>query len=103
VALPQDCADILSVGRLSAAPRGINHGWFGGCIDKDRTGAGLKRGWTPSSVRAACRIAQMNAARRAREAERVAIFWDLVEESALRVEQLTTRRRQYSKPPECLG
>jgi hypothetical protein len=68
-----------------------------------RTGAGLKRGWTPSSVRAACRVAQMNAARRTREAERVAIFWDLVEESGLRVEQLTTRRRQYSKPPECLG
>ena len=36
----------------------------------------------------------MNAARRVREAERVAIFWDLVEEQGLRLEQLTTRVRR---------
>jgi hypothetical protein len=54
----------------------------------------LKRGWTPSPVRAARRIAQMNAARRAREAERVAIFWGLVEEHGLQLEQLTTRVRR---------
>ena len=36
----------------------------------------------------------MNAARRVREAERIAIFWDLVEESGLRLEQLTTRVRR---------
>jgi hypothetical protein len=59
-----------------------------------RLGPGIKRGWTPSPVRAARRIAQMNAARRAREAERVAIFWDLVEEHGLRLEQLTTRVRR---------
>src|SRR5262249_61812765 len=44
--------------------------------------------------RAARRIAQMNAARRAREAERVAIFWGLVEENGLQLEQLTTRVRR---------
>src|SRR5262245_11452294 len=59
-----------------------------------RLGPGLKRGWTPSPVRAARRIAQMNAARRAREAERVAIVWDLVEEQGLTLEQLTTRVRR---------
>jgi hypothetical protein len=59
-----------------------------------RLGPGTKRGWTPSPVRAARRIAQMNAARRARGAERIAIFWDLVEESGLRLEQLTTRVRR---------
>ena len=36
----------------------------------------------------------MNAARRAREAERVAIFWDLVEERGLTLEELTTRVRR---------
>jgi hypothetical protein len=36
----------------------------------------------------------MNAARRLREAERVAIFWDLVEEQGLQLEQLTTRVRR---------
>jgi hypothetical protein len=59
-----------------------------------RTGPGIHRGWTPSPVRAARRIAQMNAARRVREAERVALFWDLVEEQGLRLEQLTTRVRR---------
>jgi hypothetical protein len=59
-----------------------------------RTGPGTRRGWTPSPVRAARRIAQMNAARRAREAERVALFWDLVEEQGLWLEQLTTRVRR---------
>jgi hypothetical protein len=59
-----------------------------------RTGPGIHRGWTPSPVRAARRIAEMNAMRRAREAERVAIFWNLVEERGLRLEQLTTRVRR---------
>jgi hypothetical protein len=59
-----------------------------------RTGPGTRRGWTPSPVRAARRVAQMNAARRARAAERVAIFWDLVEERGLTLEQLTTRVRR---------
>ena len=59
-----------------------------------RTGPGARRGWTPSPVRAERRIAQMNAARRAREAERVAIFWGLVEENGLQLEQLTTRVRR---------
>src|SRR5262249_52000959 len=60
----------------------------------ERLGPGLKRGWTPSAVRAALRVAQMNARRRAREAERVAIFWELVELRGLRIEELTTRVRR---------
>src|SRR5262249_30185257 len=67
---------------------------YGGGNMAARTGPGIRRGWTPSPVRAARRIAQMNAARRVREAERVAIFWDLVEESGFRLEQLTTRVRR---------
>src|SRR5262245_24546739 len=59
-----------------------------------RLGPGTRRGWTPSPVRAARRIAQMNAERRAREAERVALFWGLVEEQGLQLEQLTTRVRR---------
>jgi hypothetical protein len=59
-----------------------------------RLGPGIKRGWTPSPVRAARRVAQMNAMRRAREAERISIFWDLVEERGLTLEQLTTRVRR---------
>src|SRR5262249_34646171 len=59
-----------------------------------RLGPGIKRGWTPSPVRAARRIAQMNAARRVREAERISVFWDLVEEQGLTLEELTTRRRR---------
>src|SRR5262245_16682188 len=59
-----------------------------------RLGAGIKRGWTPSPVRAARRVAEMNAARRAREAERVALFWQLVEDQGLRLDQLTTRVRR---------
>jgi hypothetical protein len=54
----------------------------------------LKRGWTPSPVRAARRLAQMNAARRAREAERIGFFWDLVESQGLELEDLTTRKRR---------
>jgi hypothetical protein len=61
---------------------------------RQRLGPGMKRGWQPSPVRAARRVAQMNAARRARKAERVAIFWDLVEERGLGLEQLTTRVRR---------
>jgi hypothetical protein len=59
-----------------------------------RTGPGIKRGWTPTPVRAAHRLAQMAAARRVREAERVEIFWDLVEHYALTLEQLTPTRRR---------
>jgi hypothetical protein len=36
----------------------------------------------------------MNAARRVREAERIALFWDLVEEQGLTLEELTTRVRR---------
>jgi len=60
----------------------------------ERLGPGIKRGWTPSPVRAALRIAQMNAKRRVREAERVVIFWELVEMRGLRIEELTTRVRR---------
>ena len=59
-----------------------------------RLGPGTRRGWTPSPVRAARRIAQMNAARRVRESERVALFWGLVEEQGLTLEELTTRVRR---------
>ena len=45
-------------------------------------------------MRAARRVAQMNAMRRWREAERIAIFWDLVEAQGLTLEQLTTRVRE---------
>src|SRR5262245_59914781 len=59
-----------------------------------RLGPGLKRGWTPSPVRAALRVAQMNYRRSVREAERVAIFCELVEMRGLRIEELTTRMRR---------
>ena len=60
----------------------------------ERLGPGLKRGWTPSPVRAALRVAQMNLRRRVREAERSVFFWELVEMRGLRLEQLTTRVRR---------
>jgi hypothetical protein len=60
----------------------------------ERLGPGLKRGWTPSPVRAALRIAQMNARRRVREAERISLFWELVELRGLGIEELTTRVRR---------
>jgi hypothetical protein len=45
-------------------------------------------------VRAALRVAQMNAKRRWREAERLAIFWQIVEDQGLQLEQLTTTVRR---------
>ena len=60
----------------------------------ERLGPGLHRGWTPSPVRAALRIAQMNLRRRVREAERSVFFWELVEMRGLRIEELTTRVRR---------